>query len=563
MNPAALSDAIQPLMAPLAEPVRAEIHALIAKFTQHLGEQEKRIAILEEQRRLDALARFASKADRLRDLNPNQLALLALEPGLHEAELDAALAHPPAEQQAEAPALEAQVKAKRYKLKTHPGRAALPAHLRREDLIVDEPPSPLPDGTPPQELRRDTTERLAVVPAEYYVERITTVSYVFPGQPDKGVHRGAGPASLIFKSMLAPSVAIDFVIAKYADHLPVYRQVMALERDHGIELSYPTTDRAVIAAAALAIPLADAQLAELIAGDYIQADETRVPVMDPRVKGKTATGYLGACSHPRGQVVYRFHPGRGGKYARGDLAGFAGWMQSDGYQVYQSLATLFGERVRHCACLSHVRRKLVEIIRANKTAAGFSTIVATATALVARIGELYAIERQLRESRADETTRQQVRTERSLPLFDQLMSELNTAALDENLLPGGALAKACRYALNLRAQLRRSLENGVTEIDNNRCEQSIRPIALGRKNWLHIGAPGAAPSVAAIISVVESCKRMGINVRSYLSDVLPRLAAAHPDQVAALAATLTPGRWLAVRTPAAAQAPAAPAGNPA
>lgn len=111
--------------------------------------------------------------------------------------------------------------------------------------------------------------------------------------------------------------------------------------------------------------------------------------------------------------------------------------------------------------------------------------------------------------------------------------------------------------------MRRSLENGVTEIDNNRCEQSIRPIALGRKNWLHIGAPGAAPSVDAIISVVESCKRMGINVRSYLSDVLPRLAAAHPDQVAALAATLTPGRWLAVRTPAAAQAPAAGAGNPA
>ena len=544
-------------MKQLAEPVRAEIDALLAKFTQHIGDQQKRIseqdrriAILEEQRRLDALARFASKADRLRDLNPNQLELLALEPGLHEAELEAALAQPPEEQQAEAPALEAQVKAKRYQRKAHPGRGELPGHLRRQDILIDEPPAALPDGTPPRELRRDITERLAVVPAEYYVERITTVSYIFPGQPDQGVHRGAGPAALRFKSILAPSVAIGFVIAKYADHQPVYRQVMALERDHGIGLSYPTTDRAVIAAAALAIPLADAQLNELIAGNYIQADETRLPVMDLRVKGKTATGYLWAYSHPRGQVVYRYHPGRGGKYARGDLAGFAGWLQSDGYQVYQSLATLFGERVRHCACLSHVRRKFVEIIRANRKAAGFSTIVATATALVARIGGLYAIERQLKESQASETTRQQVRAGRSLPLFDQLMSELNTAALDENLLPGGALSKACRYALNLRAQLRRSLENGVTEIDNNRCEQSIRPIALGRKNWLHIGAPGAAPSVAAIISVVESCKRMRINVRNYLSEVLPLLASAHPDQVAALAATLTPGRWLAARTPA-------------
>ena len=587
MNAAALTSEIQPLMEQLTEPVRAGIDALIAKLTRHINDQEKRIAILEEQRWLDALARFASKADRIRDLNPNQLELLALEPGLNEAELEAVLAETPAQQQAEAPAIEAQVKAKRYKRKAHPGREPLPAHLRREDIVIDEPPAPLPGGLPPQELRRDITERLAVVPAEYYVERITTVSYIFPGEPDKGVHRGAGPAALLPKSILGPSVAIDFVIAKYADHQPVYRLVMALARDHGIELSYPTADRAVIDTAALTIPLAGAQLSELIAGDYIQADETRIPVMDPRVKGKTATGFMWTYSHPRGQVVYRYHPGRGGKYARSDLDGFAGWLQSDGYQVYQSVAALFGESVRHCACLAHVRRKLVEIVRANQDAAGFSAIVATATALVARIGELYDIERQLKESQAGDLARQKTRAERSLPLFDQLMSELNAAAIDENILPGSALAKACRYALHLRAQLRRSLENGITEIDNNRCEQSIClsrrpsapspfgqpglavsaparglgwPIALGRKNWLHIGAPGAAPSVAAIISVVESCKRMGINVRTYLSDVLPRLAAAHPDQVAALAATLTPAKWLAARRPAVA---AAPAGNPA
>jgi transposase len=574
VNAAALTSEIQPLIDQLAEPVRTGLNAIIAQLTGHISEQQKhiseqqryisdqqkRIAILEEQRRLDALARFASKADRIRDLNPNQLELLALEPGLNEAELDAALTQTPAEQQTEAPALGAQVKDKRYKRKAHPGREPWPAHLRREDILIDEPPAPLPDGTAPQELRRDITERLAVVPAEYYVERITTVSYIFPGQPDKGVHRGAGPAFLLSKSLLAPSVAIAFVIAKYADHQPVYRQVMALERDHGITLSYPTADRAVIDTAALALPLADAMLRELIADDYLQADETRIPVMDPRVKGKTATGYLWTYSHPRGQVVYRYHPGRGGKYARSDLDGFAGWLQSDGYQVYQSVAALFGDSVRHCACLSHVRRKLVEIIRANQDAAGFSTIVATAAALVARIGELYDIERALKESQADHATREEVRAARSLPLFDKLMSEMNAAALDENLLPGSALAKACGYALRLRAQLRRSLENGITEIDNNRCEQSIRPIALGRKNWLHIGAPGAAPTVAAIISVVESCKRMGINVRTYLSEVLPSLAAAHPDRVAALAATLTPAKWLAARTPTVA---AAAAGNPA
>jgi len=561
---AAFASEIQPLRDQMAEPGRAGFDAFIGKLTGRIGEQqtrireqEKRIAILEEARRLDALARFAAKADRIRDLHPDQLELLALEPGLHEAEVEAVLAQPPAGQQAEAPAVAAAVKARRYNKKPHPGREELPAHLRREDILIDEAPAPLPGGILPRELRRDTTERLAVTPAEYYVERITTVSYIFPGQPDKGVHRGCGPAGIMAKSILSPGVIIEFLVSKYADHMPIYRKVMALERDHGIVLSYPTADRGVIDAAALVIPLSDAMLCELLAGNYLQADETRIAVMDPEVKGKTATGFFWTYSHPRGQVVYRYHPGRGGKYARSDLEGMAGWLQTDGYQVFQSLANLFGEKVKHCACLSHVRRKFVEIVRINKDVAGFSAIVDTAAAIVARIGELYAIERQLKEAGADTATREAVRAERSLPIFDQLMSELNAAALDENLLPGGALAKACAYALKLRAQLRRSLENGVTEIDNNRCEQSIRPVALGRKNWLHIGAPSATEPVAAIMSVVESCKRMGINVRDYLTDILPRLASARPDEQAALAATLTPTKWLAARTPA------APAANPA
>jgi len=167
---------------------------VIAEQQEHIREQQRRIAILEEHRRLEALARFASKADRIAQMHPAQLELLASEPGLTETELDAALDQPAEEKKKEAPAVEAMAKSVRYRTKPHAGRGALPAHLRRVDILIDEPPAPLPDGTLPREMRRDVTERLAMVPVEYYVERITTVSYCYPGNASGGVHRGAAPA---------------------------------------------------------------------------------------------------------------------------------------------------------------------------------------------------------------------------------------------------------------------------------------------------------------------------------------------------------------------------------
>jgi transposase len=540
------------LLEGLAEPQRATLSSLITEQAERIttqaeriAEQEKRILILEEYRRLEALARFSSKSDKIAALSPNIQELFAAEPGLSEVEVDAALDQPAAQTEAEAAGLEKLVKQKRYKTKPHPGRAVFPPHLPRVDIIVDQAPAALADGTLPIVFLREVTERLNVTPASYFVERTTTVSYRFPNQPGAGIHRGPAPAALIFKSSLAPALVIEFIIHKYADHAPLYRQVLALERDHGIVLSYPTVDRQVITTAALAIPLADAIPAEIITTQYLQADETRIPVMDPAVKGKTASYYMWTYSHPRGGVVYRVHPGRGGKYVRKDLAGFRGKLQSDGYQVYQTLVKFLDGDVTHHACMSHVRRKFTDIVRANQAHLASSSIVAIANGIVARTGEIYQIEQTLKTAGADHAQRQQTRSELSLPLFDALISHLNKVGQDPDLLPGGALARACRYTLKLRAPLRRTLENGETEIDNNRCEQSIRPIALGRKNWLHVGSPQAAPSVAAIISVVETCKRIGVNVHDYLRSLLPQLAAAPPDQRATLATTLTPQKWKA------------------
>ena len=552
MPPTLENPPLKVLLKGLAEPQRAALFSFITTQAERIttqaeriAEQEKRILILEEYRRLEALARFASKADKIAALPSNLQELFAAEPGLSQVEVDAALDQPAAETEAEAAGLEKLVKQKRYKIKPHPGRAAFPPHLPRVDHLIDQAPAPLADGTLPVVFLREVSERLNVTPASYFVERTTTVSYRFPNQPGAGIHRGPAQEALTFKSSLAPALVIEFLLHKYADHSPLYRQVLALERDHGIVLAYPTVDRQVINTAALGIPLADAILAEIIASQYLQADETKIPVMDPAVKGKTASYYLWTYSHPRGGVVYRVRPGRGGKYVIEDLAGFRGKLQSDGYQVYQTLTKLFEGRVTHYACLAHVRRKFTDIVRANQAHLASSSIVASARLIVDRIGEIYLIEQSLKTAGADHAQRQQTRSELSLPLFDALITQLNKVCQDPDLLPGGALARACRYTLKLRAPLRRILENGETEIDNNRCGQSIRPIAPGRKNWLHVGSPQAAPSVAAIISVVETCKRIGVNVHDYLRSVLPQLAMAAPDQRATLAATLTPQKWKA------------------
>ncbi len=532
------------LLGGVAEPQRAQLLTLFTTQAERIDEQERRILILEEHRRLEALARFASKADKIAALSPNVQELFAAEPGLSAAEVDAVLEQSPSQTQAEAEGVAKMVHVRRYKTKPHPGRAAFPEHLRRVDILIDQPPAALADGTLPCVFLREITERLNVTPASYFVERVTTVSYRFPNQSQAGIYRGTHAQGILqYKSGLAPALVIEFLLHKYADHAPLYRQVLAMERDHGIELSYPTVDRQVIAAAALALPIADAMMAELIAGRYIQADETKMPVLDPNVKGKAALYYAWTYSHPRGGVVYRVHPGRGGEYVTADLKTFRGKLQSDGYTVYQSLVKLVGDQVEHYACLSHGRRKFTDIVRANQKHVGSSRIVARAHEMSERINAIYQIERTLKAESADHARRQAVRAAQSLPLFDALITELNRTAQDPDLLPGGALYRACRYILKLRAPLRRALENGETEIDNNRCEQSIRPLTLGRKNWLHIGHPKAAPSIAAIISVVETCKRIGVNVHDYLRQVLPQLAQAHPDPKSTLATTLTPLRW--------------------
>jgi hypothetical protein len=206
---------------------------------------------------------------------------------------------------------------------------------------------------------------------------------------------------------------------------------------------------------------------------------------------------------------------------------FQGLLQTDGYVVYDGLG---GARVIHAACWAHSRRKLVESVRLNpkdKAAIG----------LLQLVNDLFAIDAKARGENLDPAARDALRQEMARPLLQEIKVRLLEGR--DNVLPKSCFGKACRYTLNLWEKLTRFLDHPVLELSNNLAENSMRPVALGRRNWIHLGDEQAGPKIAAILSVIESCRRLHIPVRDYLAAILPGLN----DLAIHRVADLTPAAW--------------------
>ena len=279
----------------------------------------------------------------------------------------------------------------------------------------------------------------------------------------------------------------------------------------------------------LLIPMVAAMRRELISGSYIQADETPVDVQTREGRGKNHQAYLWQYSRPGGIVVFDFRLGRGRDGPKRFLGHFEGILQTDGYAAYDQIG---GPRMVHAACWAHARRQFFEAVRLNPRDP-------VATPIVARMDELFAIDAEARRRVIGLTGRQALRQERAKPLLEDIRSKIEAA--QSMALPASALSKACQYALTLWRKLTRFLEYPELELSNNLAENSMRPVALGRKNWIHIGSPQAGPKVAAILSVVESCRRLKLPVRDYLATVLPGFA----DLPIHHLQDLTPAAWVA------------------
>jgi len=472
---------------------------------------------LKAQLRLERIKKYGPGSEKLSDA---QLSLLGLEPGVNHVEVQAE------SERAPLPA------STNRKSRPHPGRQELPADLPRVERVIACTPEQCTCpacGQPTTVIGYDVSEQLDVEPAKYFVVVTKREKRACKHCEESGVAAAPAPARIIEKGLVSDQVVINTVIAKYSDHLPLYRQSAILEREAGVEISRATMDGWVMRVGELLIPIAEAMGRELLGGSYIQADETTVDVQMHDGRGQNHQAYLWQYGRPGGGVVFDFRLGRGRDGPKKFLGQFEGILQTDGYGAYDHVG---GPRIVHAVCWAHARRKFFEAAQLNPNDAA-------ATRIVGLIDDLFGIDAHAREQNLDHTARQALRLERAKPLVEVIRGEVE--ATRNACLPSSALGKAANYTLSLWRKLTRFLEYPELELSNNLAENSMRPVALGRKNWIHVGSQQAGPKVAAILSIVESCRRLKIPIREYLASVLPGLADISIPRLAGL----TPSAWAA------------------
>jgi transposase len=490
----------------------AVLRQLNARLKQQLEQAELKIRVLEERLRLERIARYGKRSETLSDL---QLDLLDLEPGVSSEEVAAESEREPVPPAIEEKQDESANKPQAAAGRKHPGRQKLPSHLARVEQVV--PCTGVQCqctqcGAQTQVIGYEETEVLDVRPAEYFVTVIKREKRACAECPEQGVSTALAPERIVAKSLLSDPLIIDLVVNKYCESLPLYRQQAVLRRDGGVEIARSTLDDAVMRVGELLLPIAAAMKRDLLSGRYLQADETPVGVQTHDRRGSNHQAYLWQYGSPGKGVVFDFRMGRDGQGPKQWLGDFDGLLQTDGYQGYSKVG---GPNMVHACCLAHARRKFVDAVKLNP-------MDADSVRIVEGMDELFAIDREAKEKNMNHAQRAALRQSRAPRLLEQLRIDL--LALQKKALPKSTAGQAANYTLSLWSRLTLFLNYPELELSTNLAENSMRPIALGRKNWLHLGSKEAGPKIAAIFSVVESCRRLGVPIRKYLASVLPGLA---------------------------------------
>ncbi len=398
-------------------------------------------------------------------------------------------------------------------------RGSLPAHLERIEQVVDIEDKACPCcGGALHQIGEDVAERLDVVPITFRV--LVTRRPRYGCRACEGaVVQAPAPARIVEGGIPTEALIAQVLVAKYADHLPLYRQAQIYARQ-GIQLDRSTLADWVGRAAWYLRPLRDHILERLRRSERLFADETTAPVLDPG-RGRTKTGQLWAYARddrPWGgdtppMVAYVYAADRKGERAEAHLGNFAGILQVDGYGGYTALAKR-RQQIVLAFCWAHVRRKFYELADNSPVA----------VEVLQRIAALYKIEDEVRGAPAEQ--RQQIRHERSRVIVDDLRIFLE--AKNRQVSAKAKLGEAIRYALTRWDGLSRFLDDGRVDLDSNTVERSIRPLALNRKNALFAGSDEGGDNWAVIATLIENCKLSCINPHTWLTQTLEKLANGHP-----------------------------------
>ena len=397
----------------------------------------------------------------------------------------------------------------------------LPRDLERVEHVIEPERTECPCGCGEMiRIGEDRTERLDIEPAKLRVI-VTVRPKRACRRREEGVIQAAAPAHLIVGGLPTEGALAQVLISKYADHLPLYRQGQIYARS-GVELDRSTLAGWVGKASFHLSPVVDRLVWRLKRSDHLFMDETRAPVLDPG-RGKTKTGYLWALARdqrpwagpdPPG-VAFFYAPGRGGGHAVGFLEGFQGKLHVDGYAGYNAVAAP-GKGVVHCYCWAHARRKLCEVHDSHR-----STIAAEG---LRRVAAMYAIEKAIRGEPPE--VRLAERQARTAPLVDDFGVWLRKQRA--RISPKSRLGEKLAYIANHWDGLQAFLTDGRVEMDNNIVENTIRPLALNRKNAPFAGHDEGAAAWARIASLVETAKMNRIDPHAYPKATLEAIANGHP-----------------------------------
>ena len=502
LKPAALRSLIlaqQQTLAVQAAEIRAQREQLHAKDEQLAGRQAEieRLQLLIAKLRRMQFGRRSEKRER----QIEQLELQLDELATAQAESTAAASN----SEATAPA----------GARRKPARRPLPPHLPRRKQTIPPPETICPVcGGELKALGEDVTEILEYVPAHFHV-----IQQVRPKRAcahcDQIVQAPA-PSRPIARGLAGPGLLAHVLVAKYCDHLPLYRQEDIYARE-GVELDRATLADWVGGASQLLAPLVEEIRRHVLGAAKLHADDTPVPVLAPGL-GKTKTGRLWTYvrdDRPAGDrtppaVWFAYSPDRKGEHPQGHLHAFTGTLQADAYAGFDAVYET--GRVRQAACWAHVRRKFYDLEVAHHSP--------VAQEALERIGARYAIEREIRGRPADE--RRAIRQARARPLLESFRTWRESCL--PKLSQKSDTTAAVKYALSRGEALTRYLEDGRLEIDNNNAERALRAAALGQKNYLFAGSDAGGERAAILYSLIGTAKLNGLDPESYLRDVLARIA---------------------------------------